>query len=84
MVTVQHWNPQRGPLPLASVREVLQGEGMVTAWWSDLPGTRPPEHAHPFPETRWIHASEVVGLTPVVYVTGTTDRSQAPALVLPK
>ena len=28
------------------------------------------------------HAIEVVGLAPVVYVTGTTDRSVAPAFAL--
>jgi len=27
---------------------------MVTAWWSDVPGTNVPVHAHTFPETRWV------------------------------
>ena len=27
---------------------------MVTAWWSDVPGTEVAMHAHPFPETRWV------------------------------
>ena len=113
MPTVKRWNPQAGPLQLSTLRQVLQGEGMITAWWSDLPGTRSPAHAHPFPETRWIlsgflrvalggevvelgpgdridvpagtvHTAEVMGLAPVVYVTGTTDRSAAPAFALPK
>lgn len=84
---------------------------MVTAWWSDVPGAEVAEHAHPFPESRWIlsgflrvrvgsetvelgpgdrldvpagtaHSSEVIGLSPAVYVTGTTDRSAAPTFSL--
>src|SRR5947208_16819251 len=27
---------------------------MVTAWWSDVPGTRVEEHVHPFPECRGV------------------------------
>jgi quercetin dioxygenase-like cupin family protein len=84
---------------------------MVTAWWSDLPGTRVPEHMHDFPETRWVlagflkvttpegayelgpgdrldlpaetrHACEVVGLSPAIYVTGTSDQRAAPAFAI--
>ncbi len=36
------WDPRLGPLQVA------------TAWWSDLPGARMTEHAHAFPETRWV------------------------------
>src|ERR1041384_7618482 len=41
--------PPRGDHPFA-----LEREGMVTAWWSDLPGARMTEHEHAFPETRWV------------------------------
>jgi quercetin dioxygenase-like cupin family protein len=106
MLTVKHWDPSAGPLQLSTLRRTLEAEGMVTAWWSDMPGTAVPVHAHDFPETRWVlsgflgvtvaddavqlgpgdrldlpagaaHATQVVGLAPVVYVTGTTDK-QAP------
>ena len=105
---VKRWNPNAGPLQLSTLRRSLEAEGMVTAWWSDMPGTAVPAHAHDFPETRWVlsgflsvtiaaetvqlgpgdrldlppgatHATEVVGLAPVVYVTGSPDRSLAPA-----
>lgn len=110
MATVRRWGPDAGLPQLATLRQILQGEGMITAWWSDMPGSRSPEHAHPFSETRWVlsgflrialegevvelgpgdridlppgtrHSTEVVGLAPVVCVTGTTDRSVAPAFV---
>ncbi len=48
------WDPQLGPLQVATLRRALEREGMVTAWWSDLPGARMAEHAHAFPETRWV------------------------------
>ena len=93
------WNPLIGPLQVATLRRVLEREGMVTAWWSDVPGARLPLHAHAFPETRWVvegylritagsdavdlgpgdrldlpanlqHATEVIGLAQVVYVSG--------------
>ena len=96
------WDPQIGPLQLVTVRRALEREGMVTAWWSDVPGTRVPVHTHSFPETRWViegylrvtagsdavelgpgdrldlpagipHASEVIGLGQVIYVTGTLE-----------
>jgi len=105
--TVKRWDPAIGPLQLSTLRGALKREGMVTAWWSDIPGTRIAEHAHPFPEVRWVlsgfvrvsvggesfelgpgdrldlapgtrHAFEVVGLSPTVYVTGSTDRSLDP------
>ncbi len=111
MPTVTRWDPHRGPLQLSTLRRQLESEGMVTAWWSDVPGARVAEHAHPFPETRWIlsgflrvrvgaetlelgpgdrldvpagapHSPEVIGLSPTVYVTGTTDRSAAPRFSL--
>ena len=107
MATVKRWDPAMGPLQLTTLRQCLEREGMITAWWSDVPGTRIPEHAHRFPETRWLlsgylrvtagkevidlgpgdrldlaagtpHSSEVVGLSPAVYVTGTTERSLQP------
>lgn len=48
------WDPTLGPLQLVTLRRLLEGEGMVTAWWSDVPGARMPAHAHEFPETRWV------------------------------
>jgi len=48
------WDPRLGPLQVATLRRALEREGMVTAWWSDLPGTRMAEHEHAFPETRWV------------------------------
>lgn len=50
----RHWDPNYGPLQVATLRRALEREGMVTAWWSDLPGARMAEHAHAFPETRWV------------------------------
>jgi len=48
------WDPGIGPLQVATLRRVLEREGMVTAWWSDVPGTSVPVHSHTFPETRWV------------------------------
>lgn len=48
------WDPRLGPLQLVTLRRALEREGMVTAWWSDVPGTEIPVHAHAFPETRWV------------------------------
>ena len=99
MPTVTRWDTAQGPLEMRAVRRVLEHEGMTTAWWSEMPGHTIGEHAHPFPESRWIlsgflrvtvrgesvelgpgdrldiaaetpHAVEVIGLSPVVYVTG--------------
>lgn len=53
-LTPRHWDPRNGPLQVATLRRALEGEGMVTAWWSDGPGARMPMHAHAFPETRWV------------------------------
>jgi quercetin dioxygenase-like cupin family protein len=103
-LAVRPWDPGLGQLQLSTLRGALEREGMVTAWWSDMPGTHVDAHAHTFPETRWIlsgflrvtaagdtlelgpgdrldlpagtrHATEVLGLAPVIYVTGTRDRS---------
>jgi quercetin dioxygenase-like cupin family protein len=99
----RRWDPRLGPLQLSTLRRTLEQEGMVTAWWSDVPGTQVAMHAHPFPETRWVlegylrvsaqgqavelgpgdrldlpphvpHATEVIGLGQVIYVTGTTQK----------
>jgi len=48
------WDPRLGPLQVATLRRALEREGMVTAWWSDVPGARMAMHAHSFPETRWV------------------------------
>jgi len=98
-LALRRWDPSLGPLQLVTLRRVLEGEGMVTAWWSDVPGTTMPVHTHAFPETRWVlegymrvtaenetvelgpgdrldlppnlpHATEVLGLGQVVYVSG--------------
>lgn len=53
-LTPRHWDPRLGPLQLVTLRRALEREGMVTAWWSDVPGARMPPHAHSFPETRWV------------------------------
>ena len=108
MAMVTRWDSAVGPLQLSTLRAALEREGMITAWWSDVPGTMIPMHSHHFPETRWVlsgylrvtasetvfelgpgdrldlpagtpHASEVMGLAPAVYVTGTTERSVEPA-----
>jgi quercetin dioxygenase-like cupin family protein len=104
MLSVTAWDPHLGPLQLSTLRRALEGEGMVTAWWSDVPGTHIPIHAHDFPETRWVlsgflrvtlggaalelgpgdrldlppgtpHATDVVGLGLVVYVTGKPEEA---------
>lgn len=96
---VTGWNPGLGVLQLTTLRQVLEREGMTTAWWSDVPGTHVSTHAHDFAEARWVlsgflrvtvgseavqlgpgdrldlpsgtpHATEVVGLSPAIYVTG--------------
>ena len=103
MLATRRWDPLLGPLQLSTLRRTLEREGMVTAWWSDVPGTRVPTHSHEFAETRWVlegflrvtaggdtiemgpgdrldlpprtpHATEVIGLGQVIYVTGTADR----------
>ena len=103
MLTATRWDARLGPLQLSTLRRTLEQEGMVTAWWSDVPGTRVALHAHDFPETRWIlegylrvtaegqtmdlgpgdrldlppnvpHATEVIGLGQVIYVTGMPEK----------
>jgi mannose-6-phosphate isomerase-like protein (cupin superfamily) len=54
MTTVRRWDPAMGPLQLSTLRTALQNEGLVTAWWSEVPGTSVPQHEHPFPEARWM------------------------------
>ena len=104
MLNVTAWDPRLGPLQLSTLRRALEQEGMVTAWWSDIPGTYVPTHAHDFLETRWVlsgflrvmiecatfelgpgdrldlppgtsHATDVIGLGLVVYVTGRPERT---------
>ncbi len=94
-----------GLLQLSTLRGALEREGMVTAWWSDMPGTHVAPHAHDFPETRWVlsgflrvtagaetaelgpgdrldlaagtrHATDVIGLAPVIYVTGRPEEQR--------
>ena len=48
------WDPRLGPLQLVTLRRALEREGMVTAWWSDVPGKQVPVHSHAFAETRWV------------------------------
>jgi len=102
-LAARRWDPRLGPLQLVTLRRALELEGMVTAWWSDVPGTQVPVHVHAFPETRWVlegylrvtagseavelgpgdrldlpagtaHTIEVLGLSQVIYVTGTTGQ----------
>lgn len=54
MPAVRRWDPTLGPLQLSTLRARLQEEGLDTAWWSEVPGTRVPQHEHPFPEARWV------------------------------
>ncbi len=54
MLPVTRWDPARGPLELRTLRHALEREGLTTAWWSEMPGGRIPEHAHPFSESRWM------------------------------
>jgi len=106
MLTIAPWDPRVGPLQLSTLRRALEKEGMVTAWWSDIPGTHVDTHKHDFSETRWVlsgylrvtiestafelgpgdrldlppdtpHATDVVGLGLVVYVTGRPDEQPA-------
>lgn len=108
MVQARPWDPALGTLQLSTLRRLLQQEGMATAWWSEVPGARTPEHAHPFPETHWIlsgflrmrvagqqfdlgpgdrldvpagtkQGAEVLGLAPVVYVTGAPEAAVSSA-----
>lgn len=98
-LAARHWDPRLGPLQLVTLRRALEREGMVTAWWSDVPGTQLAVHAHAFAQTHWVlegylrvtagsdavelgpgdrldlppnlpHATEVIGLGQVVYVSG--------------
>lgn len=88
------------------MRRALEREGMITAWWSDNPGTTVPPHTHAFAETRWVlegymrvtvgnesvelgpgdrldlppnlpHATEVLGLGHVIYVSGMAKTQSA-------
>lgn len=108
MLQPRLWDPSLGPLQLSTLRRLLQQEGMATAWWSEVPGARTAEHAHPFPETHWIlsgflrmrvagqqfdlgpgdrldvpagirQGAEVLGLAPVIYVTGAPESAVSPA-----
>jgi quercetin dioxygenase-like cupin family protein len=54
MATVKRWDPATGPLQLSTLRTALEQEGLATAWWSEVPGRRVPQHDHPFPEARWV------------------------------
>lgn len=54
MLRATRWDARLGPLQLSTLRRTLEQEGMATAWWSDVPGTRVALHSHAFPETRWI------------------------------
>jgi len=102
MIQLRPWDPAIGSLQLSTLRSRLQQEGMATAWWSEIPGTRTAEHAHAFPETHWVlsgflrmrvagqqfdlgpgdrldvpagtkQGAEVLGLAPVIYVTGAPE-----------
>jgi quercetin dioxygenase-like cupin family protein len=53
-LAARRWDPRLGPLQLVTLRRALEREGMVTAWWSDVPGTTMSVHAHAFAETRWV------------------------------
>jgi len=82
MQTLKRWQASAGPLQLSTLRRELEREGMVTAWWSDVPGTRVTEHAHPFAETRWVLSGFVrVATREAVYDLGPGDRLDLPAEV---
>ena len=54
MLTVKRWDDATGPLQLSTLRVALEREGLITAWWSEVPGSTVPQHEHPFPEARWV------------------------------
>ena len=54
MLAVKHWDEATGPLQLSALRAALEQEGLITAWWSEVPGCSVPQHEHPFPEARWV------------------------------
>jgi quercetin dioxygenase-like cupin family protein len=106
-LAIGKWSEAESSPQLGSLRKLLEAEGMRTAWFSEMPGDRFPEHEHPFREVRWVlsgflqieaagdvyvlgpgdrldipahtpHHMEVLGLAPVVYLTG------APAATVPQ
>jgi mannose-6-phosphate isomerase-like protein (cupin superfamily) len=80
MATVKRWDPARGPLQLSTLRLALQQEGLVTAWGSEVPGTRVPQHEHPFPEARWVLSGFLrVHIGDAVVDLGPGDRLDLPA-----
>ncbi|MGH7607847.1 MAG: cupin domain-containing protein [Gemmatimonadales bacterium] len=79
MLAPRPWDPRLGPLQLATLRRTLEREGMVTAWWSDVPGTYVPLHAHAFAETRWV----VEGFVRVIAGSDTFDLGPGDRLDLP-
>jgi len=52
-MTVTRWD-NAGPLQLSALRTRLQGEGLSTTWWSEVPGSKVPQHEQPFPAARWV------------------------------
>ena len=78
-LTRRPWDPHIGPLQVATLRRALEREGMITAWWSDVPGARMPLHTHAFPETRWV----VEGYLRVTTGTDAVDLGPGDRLDLP-
>jgi quercetin dioxygenase-like cupin family protein len=78
-LATRRWDARLGPLQLSTLRRALEREGMVTAWWSDVPGTRVPLHAHDFAETRWV----VEGFLRVTAGTDTLELGPGDRLDLP-
>lgn len=80
MWSVTRWDPARGPLELRTLRHALEREGLTTAWWSETPGARIPEHAHPFSESRWIVSGYLrVAVQGEMIDLGPGDRLDLPA-----
>jgi hypothetical protein len=76
MLALTRWNAEGGIPQLSELRRRLSNEGMVTVG-NDVLDLGPGDRLDVAAGAE--HSVEVVGLAPAVYVTGTTERSLAPA-----